>query len=275
MSTYCDISKAYSDVFEKDFPTSWGVELNTSNDCSTATLSATKKEASVETSIKVKHHCKNTGADCTTTLNSSGDAKLEVSFSEKLPKGLKVDLGFDFPKNRVGHFTTEFNNDNFNGKFLVHHDLGSHKTNGAACALFTHNEFSVGGSGHFDLGTGLTSASFGGRHKRENAISSIRLHHKENKLSVDGGVLYHLKNDKGDVAGSIKYDVDKKETLVQIAFSRTLDDASWKAKINSDALAAVSYTHNWSKTTKVTTAVEFNALDPSKAKAGVQIKYSD
>jgi len=272
--SFCDISKAHTDVFENDFPSDWGVEFTASGEISTVTLNAVRTDA-VATSIKVKHICSRLGGDVTTSLASSGDAKVEVSLKDKLPKGLKIDIGAEFPKTRIGHFTGEWNNEHADVKVSVNHDLQAKKTDGAVCALFTHNQFSAGGAAYLELGTGLTSASFGARYKNDQHATTARIHHKDKKLTADVGVLYHLQENKGDVAGQVLYDVDKKEAVVQIGFSRTLDDASWKAKVGSDAIAAFTYTHNWNKTTKVTTAVEFNVLDPSKAKAGVQVKYSD
>jgi len=271
---YCDISKAHTDIFEKDYPTSWGVELHAKNNDGSVTLHADRSESSVDTSAKVKHHCSYTGAVFSTAIHSSGDAKIDVEVKDKLPKGLSLDFGYHFPKEHVGKFAVEYNHESFNVKGKAHHDFNAKKTQGSLCALFTHKEYSAGGAAHFDT-TGLTEGSFGGRYKNDRIVASGRLHHKEKKLKADAGVVFHLQQDRGDVAGQVDYDIEKKEALVHVGFSRTLDDGAWKAKISSDAVAAVSYTHNWNKTTKVTTAVEFDVLDPSKAKAGVHLKYSD
>jgi len=277
MSSFCDISKAHTDLLEKDFPTHWGVELTASHGNHNVTLTADRTDAGIATSIKPKHHIDQLGADATVTLQSSGDVKVELSFAEKLPKGAKLDLTWnhDADKSRSVRIGGEYNADNFNTKAHVHHQIDAKKTTGGACLLFTRNQWSAGGVSHFAIGSGLTSAAFGIRHKNDRAVSALRLHHKEKKLSADFGLVWHLDSTNGDIVGQIKHDFDKKDTAVQIGYARKFDDGAWKAKIGSDAVAAVSYTHNWTKNTKVTTAVEFNVTDPSKAKAGVQIKFAD
>jgi hypothetical protein len=273
MSSFCDISKAHTDVLEKDFPTTWGVEAVANNGKHGVTVSASRTDDGVCASIKPKHRCD--WGEFTTTVGSCGLARVEVSVTDKLPKGTKLDVTAEWPKNPSGKLAVEYNADKFNVKAHVNHEVEAKKTTGAACALFTHKEWSAGGSAHFEVGTGLTCASFGGRYKNDRAVSALRLHHKDKKLSADFGILYHLQNAGEDVAAQVKHDVEKKETSVQVAFSRTLSDASWKAKIGSDSVAAVSYTHNWNKNTKITSAVQFNVTDPAQSKVGVQVKYTD
>jgi len=276
MSSFCDISKAHTDLLEKDFPTSWGLELAASSGQHSVTLNADRTDTGISTSIKPKHHINRLGADATVTLKSSGDVKIDLAFAEKLPTGTKLDVTWhhEAPHQRSVRVGGEYNADRFNAKAHVHHQIEAKKTTGGACALFTHNEWSAGGSAHFAVGTGLTSASFGARYRNDRFVSAVRAHHKDKKLSADFGLVYHLKNE-GDVVARAKHDFDTKNTSVQVGIARKLDDGAWKAKIGSDAVVAVSYTHNYNKNTKVTSAVEFNVNDPSKAKAGVQIKYSD
>jgi len=271
---YCDISKVHKDLFEKDFPTSWGVELHAKNKDASFTLHADRKESSVDTSAKVKHHCSYIGGDVSTIIASSGDAKVEVELSDKLPKGAKFGLEYNFPKEHIAKAHVEYDHESFNVKGKVNHDFNAKKTHGSACALFTHKEYSAGGAAHFDT-TGLTEASFGARYKNDRIVGAARLHHKNKKLTADAGIVFHLQQDLGDIAGQVDYDIEKKDAVVHVGFSRTLSDGAWKAKVNSNAVASVSYTHHLNKTTKVTTAVEFDVLDPSKAKAGVHLKYSD
>jgi len=277
MSSFCDISKAHNDILDKDFPTNWGVELAASHGQHNVTLTADRTDSGIATSIKPKHHIDKLGADATVTLKSSGDVKVELAFTDKLPKGTKLDLAWSHEnlKKQSVRVGGEYNANNFNGKAHVHHEIDSKKTTGGGCVLFTHNEWSLGGATHFASGTGFTSAAFGARFRNDHIATALRAHHKDKKLSGDFGVVYHLNSNDGDIVGKLSHDVDKKETVVHVGFARKLDDGAWKARIGSDAVAAVSYTHNWNKNTKITTAVEFNVTDPSKAKAGVQLKYSD
>jgi len=273
MTSFCDLSKAHADVFSKDFPENWGFELSASSNQHSVILSAKRTDTGVETSVKPKHRINRLGADVTSTLVSTGDLNVEFSFVDKLPKGLKVDIGADFPKQHVGHLGLEYDVDRFNAKAKLDHDFDAKKTTGAVCTLFTRNEWSVGGATHFAVGTGLTSATFGGRYRNDRLIAAATAHHENKKLTTEFGLLYHL--NKGDIAGQVNYDVDAKAATIHVGFARQLDDASWKIKVGSDSSAALSYTHNWNKNTKVTSAVSFDVTDPSKAKAGVQVKYSD
>jgi len=274
--SFADIAKSQNDFFTDGFNSGYNGEWSSSgNNKNALTITAKTDGTTTSATFKPKWTLRNYNLEFKPTFDTTGAAKLELVNTDKIAKGIKISGTADSTKKEFVA-NGEYSNDDINIKATLTGPWAKRPTKANVSALYNHGEYSVGGSLDLELGDKpkLGTANAGLRHSTDRYVSSGTLSLGDKK-TLEGGFVYHLQSKKGDLATKFTYNINEKTSDVWIGWSHTnAEGDSWKSKIGSSGRAAVSHTREWNANTKVTTSVDFDALNLADHKFGVQVKFT-
>jgi len=275
---FADISKTHNDFFSENFHSGWSGELvSTGTTKNSLTVTAKKDGPTTTATFKPKWTLSKYNTEIKAAVDTAGNSKIELINSDKLVDGLKLTGTADAGKKEVGA-SVEFNKDKINFKTSVASPWSKErKVDANISLLYSHNDhWSVGGAVDLQLAdrAKLTSTAVGFRHTTAHVTASLVASKRGDSENVTGGFVHHLSSTEGDLAAKFNYDVGTREAIVAVGLSRVCKEHTWKTKISSTGRAGVSHSHNWNAKTRVTTSVDFDALNPSDHRFGVHVKFS-
>lgn len=283
-TTFDDIGKTESDLFEKQFDTNtrkFEVDTQTAKGVNVvATLKASGKD---KQSVSVKHKWAVPAwkADMSAELATPSDLKFEASFKNVAFNGLKVKLNADTDTKKstaTTKATLEFTNEKVNLKNAI-----TLPTGGSNLKLSSGNTFKVNDSTEVGVkadvsvangAPSLNGLSAAAQVKRNDAIISLFGRNLTSKLGVGASLFQYSSRIGGDVGVYAFYDTKNEQNPLygRLTTRFVHSDSTTKFRFDNNLAIGVSYTRKFAGANEFTVAGDLSSSSPA---LGYTLKLKD
>lgn len=277
---YSDISRSSNDLLNRDFyhlaPANLEIKSKTPNGVAFTVKGKTNSnDDSIAGSLEAKYTDKATGLTLTQGWTTANALDTKIELSNALIPGLKSELlttYFPDQNKRNAKLNFHFSQPNFYGRAFF--DLLKGPTF-IGDATFGNNGFVFGTEFAFDVSTGsMNRYAAGLGYFAPTFTASVT---SQSKFSVFTGSYYHKVSPATEVGANAVYDSSASSGVnLEVGTKHKLDDSSFvKAKINSQAIAALAYSQALRPGVRLGLGVSFDTqkLNQSAHKLGLSLSF--